>query len=179
MWQKYINREFMGTGLASEGEKNCVRPISTSLAEGRKWLNFAVLHQEIGIKKSLCFNLSQIGQRRLQLQNYTYKVARGLYSKESHFCCNFLLPIVSFGFNTTGPLFSCNYEVRHCSKICRALLFCKRTEFELRWKLPLSFQSRFEHQPSFQRRISVQNDCKWLQSLIFLSCWLVSEEVAR
>lgn len=154
MWQKYINREFMGTGLASEGEKNCVRPISTSLAEGRKWLNVAVLHQEIGIKKSLCFNLSQIGQRRLQLQNYTYKVTHGLYSKDSHFCCIFLLPIVSFGFNTIGPLFSCNYEVRHCIKICRALLFCKRTKLELRWK-PLRFQSRFEHQPSFQRRISV------------------------
>lgn len=52
MWQKYINREFMGTSLAGEGEKNCVRPISTSLVEGRKWLNFVVLHREIGIKRA-------------------------------------------------------------------------------------------------------------------------------
>lgn len=42
----------MGTSLAGEGEKNCVRPISTSLLEGRKWLNFVVLHREIGIKRA-------------------------------------------------------------------------------------------------------------------------------
>lgn len=45
----------MGTGLAGEGEKNCVRPISTSSVEGRKWLNFVVLHEEIGIKETLVF----------------------------------------------------------------------------------------------------------------------------
>lgn len=42
-------------GLAGESEKNCVRPISTSLGEGRKWLNSAVLHKEIGIKEELVF----------------------------------------------------------------------------------------------------------------------------
>lgn len=48
----------MGTSLAGEGEKNCVRPISTSLGAGRKWLNFAVLSKEIGIKEELVFCFS-------------------------------------------------------------------------------------------------------------------------
>lgn len=55
MWQKYINREFTGTSLAGEGEKNCVRPISTSLGEGRKRMNFAVFHKEIEIKEEPLF----------------------------------------------------------------------------------------------------------------------------
>lgn len=55
----------MGTSLAGEGEKNCVRPISTSLEEGRKWLNFFFLHK-IGVKEEpVCFAflLSKNGRR--------------------------------------------------------------------------------------------------------------------
>lgn len=47
MWQKYINREFMGTRLAGERERSCVMQTSTSLAEAGKWLLTFVALQKI------------------------------------------------------------------------------------------------------------------------------------